>query len=386
MLRKVLLLMAVGTVVLGGPAVPQSERRGSKAEAETTQEITTSAMAETSVSNEVGDVDSETSFGTEVQTSKPESTTHAEEITTVVAAKPSTTAAPVVSTTKSRKTITFDQRQQGKFNIRADLENFMIVVVPSSPSAGISLLDLLNRSSQKKQHQKKKSVHRKNSKNSAHKKKQSITPEVVVLDESNSQARVDTEEFIEGRTPYKVDISSSARSDNSEIPSPIYRVVRPFMFNVEQPSSSNTIRFPSPSGNYYDSSLRASKSLLLPASFEDEIRTNTVYNTLLTDNYNNNGDGDESSSIDTSESHGSEEDLFYLMPERIFLDLPASHDSSFDSLAAYPHSDVDMTKLQLQPDDEQQGDGWDLKLLGAQEQCGPGAKRDSYGVCQFFAS
>jgi len=27
--------------------------------------------------------------------------------------------------------------------------------------------------------------------------------------------------------------------------------------------------------------------------------------------------------------------------------------------------------------------GWELTLLGAQEQCGPDRKRDSYGICQF---
>lgn len=28
-------------------------------------------------------------------------------------------------------------------------------------------------------------------------------------------------------------------------------------------------------------------------------------------------------------------------------------------------------------------DQWQLELLGAQEQCGPDRRRDSYGICQF---
>lgn len=43
--------------------------------------------------------------------------------------------------------------------------------------------------------------------------------------------------------------------------------------------------------------------------------------------------------------------------------------------------------MKLSPLDQRQQqfeNGWDLKLLGAAEQCGPDGYRDSYGVCQYF--
>lgn len=379
-----MVFLALGAVVFAGPAIhnlsyiSRSDGNDEDSNNPVSQEASSTPAAEVSGENEIPATPSSTSSESASPTSSTESeiSSAPNESSVSSTLEPSSTT-PVSSlvATKPRKSITFDQRQQGKFNIRADLENFVIVVVPSSPSAGISLLDLLNRNGAKNQH-KKKSSHRKNTKNHGiSKKTQHITPEVVVLDDSQSHARVDNEEFIEGRTPYKVDISSTARSSNSDLPSPIYRVVRPFTFNVEQPTSSNMIRFPSPSGNYYASTVRESKSLPEPAPYNDELRTNTVY-TILTNNKN--GDG----GIDRIEDGGTDDNDYLLLGQRTYLDLPASSDSSFDSLE-FPHSDVDMAKLQLQEDNQRAGDGWELKLLGAQEQCGPDRKRDSYGVCQF---
>ncbi|XP_029712587.2 uncharacterized protein LOC109412371 isoform X1 [Aedes albopictus] len=376
MLRTLVLLL-LSSAVWAGPVIP-GDRRLNRSEDNAMENSsvseTATAVTEAVVLNEVSE-SSSTAANPE-----PSSTE----------AKPSSTAAPTTSapllpTNKPRKTITFDQRQEGKFNIRADLENFVIVVVPSSPSAGVSLLDLLNRAGHKN-HQKKKSGHRKNTKNHSSQKKSShVTPEVVVLDESQTHARVANEEFIEGRTPYRVDISSSARSNNFNQPSPIYRVYRPNSFHAEQPTSSNLVHFPESAGNSYPNTVRASKSLLAPATYDDEIRTNTVY-AILTNN-NNYGDGGIQHIEDDGtggETHGDDdEDNYLTMEQRTYLDLPAS---SFDSLE-YPRSDVDMMKLQLQEDNERDGGAgegeWELKLLGAQEQCGPDRKRDSYGVCQF---
>lgn len=366
MLRIGVLLVALIGMAVAGPAVIRTNR---------SENETLSVTPAVEAVSEVSSAEPEVTVGVETSTSGEVSTTES--------------AATAATTVKPRKTITFDQRQQGKFNIRADLENFVIVVVPSSPSAGISLLDLLNRSGQKGALQKKKSAHRKGVKHHGAQKKahHSVTPEVVVLDESQSNARVDNEEFIEGRTPYKVDISSAARSNDvptADMPSPIYRVMRPF--NYEQPSSSNIIRFPSPSsssGNYYDDGegstvVRQPKALAIPAERFDEIRTNTVY-AILTNN--DHGDG----MLAANDSDDDDEDNYLTAQERTYLDLPPFHpsSSSFDSLedaAQYPRSDVDMAQLQLQ----QPGDSdFELKLLGAQEQCGPDRRRDSYGICQF---
>uniref|UniRef100_A0A182QKA6 Uncharacterized protein n=1 Tax=Anopheles farauti TaxID=69004 RepID=A0A182QKA6_9DIPT len=239
-------------------------------------------------------------------TSRPVTSSSTTTVSQTTPTKSPTTASTggLTATKPPRKTITFDQRQEGKYNIRADLENFVIVVVPSGSTSGASLLDLLTRSAQKKEaHQTRKASHkRKNNKAHGglthHKKAAQVTPEVIVLDETNQRSgQLEAEEFIEGRTPYKVDLSSSARSvDIDEVPM----------------ASGRVVRFPG-------------------ASVHEPLR-----------------------------------------------------------------SDVDMTQLQLQPDDRYDDlgqsdadtdgldDGWDeLRLLGAQEQCGPDRKRDSYGVCQF---
>ncbi|XP_062551161.1 uncharacterized protein LOC134216229 [Armigeres subalbatus] len=370
---RTLVLLFVSSAVLAGPVI-RGDKRLNRSEDNALENSNVTELA-TAVTEAVALNETPESSSTAVYLEA--STSEAKPSTSTPAAP--TTSAAFAPTNKPRKTITFDQRQEGKFNIRADLENFVIVVVPSSPSAGVSLLDLLNRAGHKNQ-QKKKSGHRKNTKNHHSQKKTSrITPEVVVLDESQSHARVANEDFIEGRTPYRVDISGNARNFNQ--PSPIYRVYRPNNFHVEQPASSSLVHFPEPSGNSYHNTVRASKSLLGPATYDDEIRTNTVY-AILTNN-NNYGDGgiQDVEEDDTGRQNHDDDDNYLMMEQQTYLDLP---DSSFDSLE-YPRSDVDMTKLQLQEDNERDGGGgeWELKLIGAQEQCGPDRKRDSYGVCQF---
>lgn len=69
-----------------------------------------------------------------------------ETLTELPIATPPTTLLPPGSDADSpqRRVITYDQRQEGQYNIRADLENFMIVLIPPSPSEGLDLLDLLS--------------------------------------------------------------------------------------------------------------------------------------------------------------------------------------------------------------------------------------------------
>lgn len=69
-----------------------------------------------------------------------------ESLTELPIASPPTAILPSDSDTDSpqRRVITYDQRQEGQYNIRADLENFMIVLIPPSPSEGLDLLDLLS--------------------------------------------------------------------------------------------------------------------------------------------------------------------------------------------------------------------------------------------------
>lgn len=91
--------------------------------------------------------------------------------------------------------VKFDQRQEGEFNLRADLENFVILLIPTSPTAAppaggnVSLLDLLSKSVPFRSHQKR----------NKHVKKDGHD-----LQESSAE----TMHFIESKTaPYHVDIS-----------------------------------------------------------------------------------------------------------------------------------------------------------------------------------
>lgn len=82
--------------------------------------------------------------------------------------------------TQNGGTIKYDQRQEGDINVRADLENFVILVIPTSPNHNIGLFDLLAKAIPVK----------------SPKKKQHV--------------KESTENFIESKTaPYHVDISRS---------------------------------------------------------------------------------------------------------------------------------------------------------------------------------
>lgn len=90
--------------------------------------------------------------------------------------------------------VKFDQRQEGEFNLRADLENFVILLIPTSPTAAppvsnVSLLDLLSKSVSLRPHPKR----------NKHVKKDG---------NHLQEAAAETMHFIESKTaPYHVDIS-----------------------------------------------------------------------------------------------------------------------------------------------------------------------------------
>ncbi|KAH8352359.1 hypothetical protein KR084_003590 [Drosophila pseudotakahashii] len=108
-----------------------------------------------------------------------------------------------------RRTITYDQRQEGQYNIRADLENFMILLIPPGPQEGISLLELLGRGNTKGSGAlKRKHPLRSNSLKSYYQKSQLQKLQQQQSHHQSSPA-VALPEFIEGRSPYHVDISAS---------------------------------------------------------------------------------------------------------------------------------------------------------------------------------
>uniref|UniRef100_A0A182P678 Uncharacterized protein n=1 Tax=Anopheles epiroticus TaxID=199890 RepID=A0A182P678_9DIPT len=475
-----LLFVALSAFAAAGPTVRKDETANDipvPAEAEgevkppASEEpaVPVAAPVKAPVSNDEGATDGPTSStDSEIKPAESDSTTSLVTTVAPTTSEPSTTPTPattkapstttvgssgttyVTFTKPPRKTITFDQRQEGKYNIRADLENFVIVVVPSGTSSGASLLDLLTRSAHKKDaHQSRKAVHkhRKNNKahSAAHKKIAQVTPEVIVLDESNQRSgQLETEEFIEGRTPYKVDLSSSARSVDGADPTEETQGTpgKPsFTFSVEPvsaASSSRLVRFPS--GNYppphtaaHRSHAAEGRALRIGGS---DPNTNTLAagssssrsSTSATNNHILPGDGDNlphdgtNSLLLLRRSHDAgpaaeprvdgdagdnglhvhAADATVRQPTALVDQHHHSYHapSSFDSLEYVPlRSDVDMTQLQLEPDSEYRYDDlvptgddadeglagdWDeLRLLGAQEQCGPDRKRDSYGVCQF---
>lgn len=147
----------------------------------------------------------------------------------------------------NRRYVTYDQRQEGQYNIRADLENFMIVLIPPNPVEGINLLDVLTKSSYRRSHHNASKNKRKQSSNLqlspqmsgirqslkggsgqnfnyiARTPSSSSTallakqaPVAIVEGVSGSSGSSHWPEFIEGRTPYHVDISA-AESENSRI-------------------------------------------------------------------------------------------------------------------------------------------------------------------------
>lgn len=108
-----------------------------------------------------------------------------------------------------RRTITYDQRQEGQYNIRADLENFMILLIPPGPQEGISLLELLGRGNTKGSGSlKRKHPARSNSLKSFYQKSQ-LQKLQQQQNQRQSSPAAHLPEFIEGRSPYHVDISAS---------------------------------------------------------------------------------------------------------------------------------------------------------------------------------
>lgn len=113
----------------------------------------------------------------------------------------------------NRRVITYDQRQEGQYNIRADLDNFMIVLIPPGPSEGLGLLDMLTKPSL-----------RKTTHSSKGKKKHYSTASAMRSDALKHfnyfrgndplyAGATRTGEFIDGRTPYHVDITSLSEDD-----------------------------------------------------------------------------------------------------------------------------------------------------------------------------
>lgn len=111
--------------------------------------------------------------------------------------------------------VTYDQRQEGQYNFRADLDNFMIVLVPQNPLEGLNMdiLDLLTKTAAKGNSFIKPSLNKKplSSKSGSQREPNQqhfnfINRQPLISLLSGNQRKVS--EFMERRTPYKVDLSS----------------------------------------------------------------------------------------------------------------------------------------------------------------------------------
>ncbi|XP_023163037.2 uncharacterized protein LOC111594111 [Drosophila hydei] len=111
-----------------------------------------------------------------------------------------------------RRVVTYDQRQEGQYNIRGDLENFMILVIPSAAQDSLSLLDFLSKSAmrggskssnRRKQASALKSFYQRQQLQRQHQQQQLLQQ----IPQSGLPGGLP--EFIEGRTPYHVDISAA---------------------------------------------------------------------------------------------------------------------------------------------------------------------------------
>lgn len=248
----------------------------------------------------------------------------------------------------NRRVITYDQRQDGKYNIRADLENFVILVVPPNPSSGSALLDMLTRPNLKNSQRKNPSKKYQKPKKT---EKAGDDQKINSAENSNDQPKI-VDHFIEGRTPYHVDLSG-LESDAIVVG------------RSQLPVQSQINQFP-----VSVTPLRNAKAII--DSTSNQLRSNSVVAILTKPNkinsdrksYNHNSNNDDDD-VDDDNDH----DL-------------TDPQNSFDSLNLDNVDTIDRLAVQSQVNDGT--DGWELTLLGAQEQCGPDRKRDSYGICQFL--
>lgn len=320
-----------------------------------------------------------------------------------------------------RRTVTYDQRQEGQYNIRADLENFMIVLIPPSPMDGVNLLDLLSKSSKRT-----KSSHKKYHPESGSKYRQSLksgpnshnfnfigrnqgqqpAPHVIV--EETASGRIG--EFIEGRTPYRVDISSS-NSDPEQLQlqqqqpyqpqpqgpqvdvlpppyplsyhhliNPIHLEAEPTVIQALPPQAiAGAGKFIDANGNYFRMARAIQDGSLYGLLSLDYNRVQPRQRSQLNDRLDDDDeDVGENRSIDLPLSTDNLEEAIhnYVYPP---LNPLRYNPGVFDINSRAMPSDYP----KYNEEDNAKTTEIELKLLGATEECGPDRKRDSYGICRF---
>lgn len=312
----------------------------------------------------------------DTSSSSPSSSFSSSSVTTAA----STQSSNEIPSTTPRRLISYDQRQEGKYNVRADLDNFVILVVPQNPSSAFNILDLLTKSTggKKKAHAKHSNKKHSIASDSRHHHSHHQQPET----QSYHVSKPITDQFIEGRTPYRVDISSIESSAVPEMHIATPRLTFPGA------SGKNLIRF----------EVEPESDPSVPYASVYPVKGNNYNNNKNNGFYRNSGGGDsrtpsrsifenQHSRIRSDKSLAPDSDSLNTMNydnNRLLTHARFNNDKTnsdihdiFDSLNI---ASLDSNKFGV----DQQHNGWDLKLIGATEQCGPDMQRDSYGVCQFI--
>lgn len=553
-----LLFVFSATAITANPA-SRAEITPPATEAEpavTTERITTTAAAAPVITTLPSAAQETTQDISPTSASQPENRTEPPAMATqeTAAASPATpTPAPEGNKEPSQGLVSFDQRQHGRFNIRADLDNFMIILLPQSTTKspllnlgalgggsmgggggsfgsvpGSSLLDLFTRKAPTKRPSRRKykvksasykrkykemlrrqalaeekegnelieadpvpsaanavkvheepqlkkveaaseveplakeeveertsgsagaaevPIHHKYRMDTLEKIQHQLDILIKRVDareanfERHSQANM--EHFVEGRTPYRVEIGSLTNeadilpSAQHPIPFRQFRTDRPLEIGSHgpQPKFFQPWAFPGSPANPADNPMnpfaqrgpvmvafRDGRSLG-PRPEGNELRSNSILALPLNslgfmramemESNDASHSSYSASSPSSSSTPNSDSDSDTSAPPTItsFASLPqltgttTVQDSSAggggsepenpflnvgfvdltDTLHSFDSLNVDnVDKIDTPTQTAQFNRDWDLKLLGATDDCGPDRRRDSYGVCQFI--
>lgn len=226
--------------------------------------------------------------------------------------------------------VKYDQRQEGDVNIRADLENFVILIIPTSGTANLGLLDILSKSLPGKglKH---------GHKNHEHKRPSGASLATPIIPSHET-----AQHFIESKTaPYHVDISRT-RSHLAKL--------HP---QIAQAQSNGEVL------------IAHSPTIALSKTRENSVLKHDL-------------EEDEDEISDKTEPIRSRSSrTLHMLPNDEFQALVVSSDLFVGKKT--PRTQKKSINR------EKNRNGENLTLLGAEmDQCGPDQKRDSLGICQLI--
>lgn len=274
----------------------------------------------------------------------------------------------------NHRVVTYDQRQEGQYNIRADLENFMIVLIPQNPSEGLNILDILTRSSTKGN----KFMKTNTNKRFHPKFRPQVEPTQQSFNFINRQPSISLmtgnqkkiSDLIEGRTPYKVDLSSEGDFGQIHTNQPVdvlpppyplaYQLLKPYHLEAE-PNIVQAVKHQ----QNYNNPEKVIKAIKLNYNHSDKLnnlRLSKTINDPFYDEYAHDG-------------------LDEVLSKTVDLKL-VDEDYSLNS----NEENIDYNVVKKSMDDIVDNPSWEIRLIGSTENCGLGVKRDSYGICRFLNS